>query len=95
MKHLPGPIKDELKRQCHWVIPKNNKIFSAIPIDQAHEQENAFVKGSGGCIGLTENPDAFQCWMLSGQELARLQRQFEDEYLPDNKPSSHHFQNHE
>jgi len=52
-----------------------------IPIDQAHKQENAFVKGAGGFIGLTENPTAFRQWMKSGPELARIQRQFEDEYF--------------
>ena len=56
---------------------------------------NAFVKGSGGCIGITENPVAFRRWMLSGPELARLQRQFEEEYLPDTKLGSQHFHNHE
>ena len=95
MKNLPGPIKDEFEQHGHWVISKTNKRFSAIPMDQAHEQENAFVKGSGGCIGLTENPVAFRRWMLAGPELARLQRQFEEEYLPDTKLSSQHFQNHE
>ena len=95
MKNLPGPIKNEFEQQCHWVISKTNKKFSAIPIDQAHEQENAFVKGSGGCIGLTENPVAFRRWMLSGPELARLQREFEEEYLPDTKLGSQHFQHHE
>ncbi len=50
MKHLPMSIKDEFDQECHWVISKTNKKFSSIPIDQAHEQENAFVKGSGGCI---------------------------------------------
>jgi len=95
MKNLPGPIKDEFERQCHWVISKTKKNFSSIPIDQAHEQENAFVKGLGGCIGLTENPEAFRRWMLSGPELARLHRQFEHQYLLDTKSSSKHFQNHE
>ena len=30
--------------------------FSAIYIDQAHEQNNTLVKYEGGPIGLTENP---------------------------------------
>ena len=41
-------------------------------IDQAHEQNNATVKGDGGAIGLTENPTALCCWMVSGPEMARL-----------------------
>ena len=64
MKCLPNLTKDDFEKQCHWVFSKTNK-FSAIPIDQAHEQENANVESSGGCIGLTENP--VERWMLSGQ----------------------------
>jgi len=32
------------------------KRFSAIPIDQAHKQNNELVKSSGGKNGLTKNP---------------------------------------
>ena len=68
MKSLPEPIKEQFENQCHWVLSKTNNTFSSIPIDQAHEQENARVKDSGGCIGLTENPVAFRRWMLSGPD---------------------------
>ena len=34
-------------------------------------------------VGLTENPVAFRRWMLSGPEMARLLKQFEEECLPD------------
>ena len=96
MKALPSCIRDEFENQGHWVLSKTNNKFSAMPIDQAHEQENAYVKGSGGCVGLTENPTAFRRWMLSGPELARLQRQFEEEYLPETDPDNpRNFQNHE
>ena len=30
-----------------------------MPIDQTHEQNNELVKGSGGAVGLMENPLAF------------------------------------
>jgi len=83
MKSLPDTIKDEFDNRSHWVISKTTNKFSAIPFDQAHEQENKTVKGSGGAVGLTENPVAFQRWMLSGPEIARLQKQLEEEYLPD------------
>ena len=72
-------IKEEFdEKQCHWVVSKTNNRFSTIPVDEAHEQENAYVKGSGGGIGLTENPVAFRRWMLAGPELVRLKQQFED-----------------
>ena len=96
MKCLPEPTKQEFKKQGHWVLSKTNKLFSAIPIDQAHEQENASVKGSGGFIGLTESPIALKRWMLSGPELARLQSQFEADYLPVNESDDpKYLQNHE
>lgn len=53
------------------------------------------MKGSGGFIGLTENPSALKRWMLSGPELTRLQNQFEAEYLPVDDPDDpKYFQNH-
>ena len=58
-----------------------------MPIDQAHEQNNEAVKGSGGAVELTENPSAFRKWMVSGPEQARLIKEFEDDYRPKpNKP---------
>ena len=39
-----------------FVIYKTSNKFSAMAIDQCHEQNNALVKGSGGAIGLTGNP---------------------------------------
>ena len=54
------------------------------------------MKSSGGFIGLTESPIAFKCWMLSGPELARLQSQFEAEYLPISESDDpKYLQNHE
>ena len=72
MKSLPDPEK-----QIHWVLSKTNNAFSSIPFDQAREQENAYVKGSVGCIGLIEI-QSFRHWMLSRPELVRLQKQFEE-----------------
>ena len=38
------------------VIKKTHCNFSAIPIDQAHEQSNKTLKGEGRVIGLTKRP---------------------------------------
>ncbi|KAK3733417.1 hypothetical protein QZH41_012174, partial [Actinostola sp. cb2023] len=97
MKSLPESIKEQFQEQGHWVLSKTNNKFSAIPLDQAHEQENKNVKSSGGAVGLTENPVAFRRWMLSGPELARLLQQFEDQYLlSDNDPENpRNLSNHE
>ena len=59
MKSLPESIKDEFENCSHWVLSKTTNKFFAIPFDQGQEQENKIVKGSGGFIGFTENPDAF------------------------------------
>ena len=42
----------------NFVVKKTTHSFSAFAIDQAHEQNNASVKGDGGAVGLTENPAA-------------------------------------
>ena len=60
------------KEHGHWVVKKTTNRFSSMPIDQAHEQNNELVKGSGGVVGLTENPSAFRKWMIAGPEQARL-----------------------
>ena len=43
---LPDPIKDEFEKHGQWVLSKTSNKLSTIPIDQAHEQENDYVKGS-------------------------------------------------
>ena len=48
-----------------------------MPLDQAHDQNNAMLKDSGGAIGLTENPAALKRWMVSGPEQTRLIAKFE------------------
>jgi hypothetical protein len=79
MESLPPTLKEDF--QNNWVISKTTNTFSSIPIDQAHEQNNAIVKGSGGAVGLTENPTAFRRWMVGGPEFARLMKEFEDQNL--------------
>lgn len=59
----------------HFVVQKSNKFFSAMEMDQAHEQQNELIKGVGGVIGLTENP-ALHRWMVSGPEIARIVSEF-------------------
>ena len=53
-------------------------MFSSIPIDQAHEQNNALIKGDGGGVGLTDNPSALLCWMIAGPEVVRAIEEFRD-----------------
>ena len=81
MQSLPADLKEVFCK--FWVVQKSYNRFSKIPIDQAHEQENAKVKGNGGVVGLTENPAALCRWLLSGPELARLLTQFKEQYIPE------------
>ena len=60
-----------------FVVHKTMQPFSAMALDQAHEQVNALVKGDGGVVGLTENPMALRRWMIAGPEVSRMIKQFE------------------
>ena len=55
--------------------------FSAMPIDQCHEQNTETAKGTGGAVGLTENPSTFRKWMTAGPEQARFLKEFECEFM--------------
>ena len=44
----------------NFTVRKINRVFSAIAIDHAHEQNNAHIKGDGGAVGLTDNPSALR-----------------------------------
>jgi predicted DsbA family dithiol-disulfide isomerase len=57
-----------------FVVHKTSNKFSAMAIDQCHEQNNATVKES---IGLTSNPSALRRWMVAGPEVARVVTEFE------------------
>ena len=88
MKSFPRPIKEEFQIKGNWVISKTTNTFSGILFDH--------VKGSRGCIGLTENPVAVRRWILSEPELSRLRKQFERELFSDNDPDNpQNFLNHE
>ena len=77
-----------------FVVHRSKKPFSAIAIDHAHEQMNARVKGSGGAIGLTENPHALLRWMVAGPEISQLVEDFEVAACTDQShdESKHHDQ---
>ncbi|CAE1322710.1 unnamed protein product [Acanthosepion pharaonis] len=46
-------------------------------IDQAHEQNNAVIKGDGGAVGLTEDPSALRRWMVAGPEISKFVADYE------------------
>ena len=60
-----------------FVVFKASCTFSAMAIDQAHEQANAVIKGEGGAFGVTEDPSALRRWMVAGPEVSRLATEYE------------------
>ena len=79
MESPPASIYEKFTEHGNWAVKKTTSRFSAMPIDQVHEQNNQLVKGSGGALGLTENPLAFRKWTVAGPEQARLLKEFENE----------------
>ena len=75
MKH-PGVPR--VFRAGHFTVRNTKNVFSSIPIDQAHEQNNALIKGDGGAVGLTDNPSTLLRWMIAGPEVARAIEEFRD-----------------
>ena len=75
----------------HFTGQKTKRMFSAIPLDQAHEQNDAYVKGDGGAIGLTDNATALRRWMVARPQIARVIVEFEDFNMhPRNQEETRH-----
>ena len=62
----------------NFSVNKTSNKFSAMALDQCHEQNNATVKESGGAIGLLTNPSALRSWMVAGPEIARMVSKLEE-----------------
>ena len=76
LKHKHPGVFQEFQ-SGKFVVFKSSRTFSAIAIDQAHEQANAVIKGKGGAIGVTEEPSALRRWMVAGPEVSRLATEYE------------------
>ena len=72
------------------MVHKTDNKFSAMAIDQYHDQKNAIIKGSGGAVGLTNNPTAHGRWMVVGVEVARVTAEFEDDTMTSHQKDSEH-----
>lgn len=61
-------------------------------LDQCHEQVDELIKGDDGAVGLTENPQALERWMVAGPEISHVVLEFEKRFLAANeeKPHRHH-----
>ena len=84
------PFMAQEFKNGHFAVHKTEKMFSAIAIDQAHEQNNKIIKGDGGAIGLTEDPSALRRWMVAGPEISRILEQLEDSYGGVRADTQHH-----
>lgn len=52
-------------------VQKTQMMSSTTAIGQAHEQNNAAVKGDGVVVGPNKNPDFLRRWTVAGPELIR------------------------
>ena len=72
---------DVYKEFCneHFVISKTGDAFSSIALDQAHRQNNAVLKATGGAAGLlTQDIDAaLRPWEIVCREVVRLLSEYE------------------
>ena len=57
MKLFPDSIKEAFN-QGNITVKKTSHVFSAMGIDQAHEQNNRVVKVDGGAIDIMDNESA-------------------------------------
>ncbi|CAG9762637.1 unnamed protein product [Ceutorhynchus assimilis] len=74
----------------NFVVHKSGCIFSAVGIDQAHEQNNALIKADGGAVGLLHDATALKRWMIVGPEISGLLSQFQENIAGVDKKGTHH-----
>lgn len=79
-------------KKGNFTVNITGRVFSSIALDHAHEQNIAAVKSDGGAVGLTQNPQALRCWMVTGPELVRITTEFEAELHKRTSETQHHDQ---
>ena len=84
------PLMAQEIKNCHFAMHSTGKRFSAIAIDQAHEQNNKMIKGDGGAICLTEDPSALRRCLVAGPEIGQMLEQLEDSYGGVRTDTRHH-----
>ena len=86
---------DYTKLSENFTVQKTNRAFSAIAIDQAHEQNNQIVKGSLNVISLMETPSTLLRWSLSSPVLQSSIHHFEEQISSSQKSDDirHHDDN--
>ncbi|KAG1672959.1 CUGBP Elav-like family member 2 [Nymphon striatum] len=85
-----------LGNNCPSAVDALTQAYSGVPqySHQAHEQNNACIKGDGGAVGLTDNPNALRRWMVAGPEVSRVIGEFDDaqQYKKKQTDTRHHDQ---
>ena len=90
LKDVHPDVEEEFQRG-NFVFHKSEQVVSGIGIDQAHEHNNALIKGEGGAIGITENPSALLRWMVAGPEISHVIQEYEAaSQVKQNVKSKHH-----
>ena len=59
------------------VVHKSCREFSALAIDQAHEQSSVIIKDNGSAFGRTEDPSVLRRWMVAGPKVNFLVAHYE------------------
>ena len=90
-RNVPGEF-----RAGKIMVHKTNNKFSAMAIDQYHDQKNDIIKGSCVAVGLTDNPPAHGSLMVVGPEVARMIAEFDDDTMTSHQKDSeqHHHEQH-
>ena len=76
MRTLPEAAH-QLFDEGAWVFSKTAEPFSYIPLDQANEHNVKVMKGSGGIVGLQQDPELLRDWAIVSPEVARIVSEFE------------------
>ena len=63
-------------KQKKFTVKKSYRAFSAIAIDQAHEQKNRIVKDSCNAVGLFDKPGALHRRLVAGPEISQILSQY-------------------
>ena len=66
-----------------FLFQKTSTEFSRIPLDQVHEQNNAYIRGVAGETHLVNHTDEAGLirWELCSNELAMMIQEFENNYM--------------
>lgn len=79
LSQLPSKHPDIVQQfeSGNFTVKRTARAFSAIAIDQAHEQNNKIIKDEGGAVGIITDQKKLTRWMVDGPEIARVIQEFQ------------------